>query len=164
MKVKKLTLYLLLFLYLTSCRGTQSIISEADFSYEEPEKQYTTLFLFMTIKQDSINKKNIVNVTEKKEMDGIVHIGIEQEARFKPYLIVHMYEKDILKNTITQEHPLYFHREYVDSQNKLAYKYFELDSADFFVRVQKRKNNPATLVISEYRSEMETNELITIKL
>ncbi|HUH74703.1 MAG TPA: hypothetical protein VLZ75_09865 [Chitinophagales bacterium] len=153
----RIRILLLLSIFLTSCTSTK-LIEDAPINYSEG----VIYFLVFNISQDTALKNSTIHLTSKINSVGEIKNNFQEHIDSENYLKVEVYDKDLLINTIIIEHPLYKNIEYFDEE-KLSTKFIELDSADFFIRLQV--NNPSNVInISEVLNHSTPVELLKIKL
>ena len=153
----RLRIFILLSIILTSCTSTKTTESSIPNSSEN-----AIYFLVFKISKDSLQEKSsieLVSTTKsigKFKNDNLDHIDSEN------YLTFDLYEQDQLINTILLEHPLYKNVEYVEG-NTFATKSIELNTEEFFVRIQM-KGNSNKIKVSETLKDSIKKELLSIKL
>lgn len=153
----RIRILLLLSIFLTSCTSTK-LIEDAPINYSEG----VIYFLVFNISQDTALKNSTIHLTSKINSVGEIKNNFQEHIDSENYLKVEVYDKDLLINTIIVEHPLYKNIEYFDEE-KLSTKFIELDSTDFFIRLQI--NSPSNVInISEVLNHSTPVELLKIKL
>jgi hypothetical protein len=144
-------------LILTSCTTTKTTESTIQ-NYNEN----SIYFLVFKISKDSLEEKSsieLVSTTKtigKFKNDNLDHIDSDN------FLTFELFEKDQLVKTIVLEHPLYKNVEYVEG-NTFATKSIELNTEEFFVRIQM-KGNSNKIKVSETLKDSIKKELLSIKL
>jgi hypothetical protein len=120
-------------------------------------------FLVFKIGKDSVHGKNVIELVSKTISSGRIKNDFQAPTVFENYLIVEVFGKNKLANTIIIEHPLHKHVEYVDDRGNLVTKFVDLDHAEFFVRLQL-SGNSNRIRISETLKNAAKRELKTIMI
>ena len=135
----------------------------------EPHQENTTsvdenalVFVLLKINRDSIQQKNTIELISKTIASGKMKDGFQNQSKSENYLTIDQYAQGKLVKTFTIQHPLFKQVEYSDGNN-LTSKTIELDSANFFIRLQL-SGSSNKIKISETLKDTPTRELTTLKL
>lgn len=79
---------------------------------------------------------SVIKLVDTKASPGKLKKKSEASPSLSHYLSLGIYRQDVLMDTLTIEHPLYKHIEYVNDQGVLALLDTILPRAEFFVRFQ----------------------------
>ena len=135
----------------------------------EPSQENTTsvdenviVFLALKINRDSIQQKNTIELVSKTIASGKMKDLLQSQSKPENYLTIDQYTQGKLVKTSIIQHPLFKQVEYSDGNN-LTSKSIELDSANFFIRLQL-SGSSNKIKISETLKDTPTRELTTLKL
>jgi hypothetical protein len=148
---------LLFSIFLVSC------ISIKDQEINRTLDNNAIVFLVFNIHKDTVSAKNIVELVSKKQSSGKIKDQKTSTVHFENYLSLFLYNNKKLIDSMTIEHPLYKHLEYLDSANMLTVKDVILDKAEFFIRLQLR-SEPDQIRFFEMSGNNGRKELNIIKL
>ena len=119
------------------------------------------VFVTLSIHKDSTNSKHIIELLSKTQSSG--KIKNQNSFHSENYLSIYIYNNNKLVDTMTIEHPLYKHLEYLNAKNTFSVKDTVLDRAEFFIRVQTHGNSNEIRIFETIKNKTK-NELTTIKL
>jgi hypothetical protein len=119
------------------------------------------VFAVLKIKKDSATAKTNVGLVSIIETAGTVKA--KKHNLYENYLTIFLYNNSKLVDSLTIEHPLFKHVEYLDDMNSFRAKEIELDSAEFFIRMQLERNSSEIRIFETLKNKSK-EELNTIKL
>lgn len=151
---------LLLSILLISCGVSKKTESSQETTTSSDEN--VIVFLTLKISRDSIQQKNTIQLVSKTRASGKIKDLLQSQSKPENYLTIDQFAQDKLVKTSIIQHPLFKQVEYSDGNN-LTTKTIELDSADFFIRLQLNGSSNK-IKISETLKATPTRELITLKL
>jgi hypothetical protein len=96
----------------------------------------TIVFSVLQILRPSPEEPSRIQLLETQASPGKLKKKSEAPLSFTHYLGIGIYRNGIRMDTLTLEHPLYKHIEYVNDQGELAVLDTMLTKADFFIRFQ----------------------------
>ena len=117
---------------------------------------------FLVFKIEKDTAKNKIVLISKTATTGKIK-KVRQKPLSENYLMVETYYNGTLNETSYTEHPLFKTVEYTDEQNRLASKYVEPDTGEFFIRLQT-KTGQTTVRIYETVKNNPNTELLTLTL
>lgn len=121
------------------------------------------VFLTFRIDKDSVSKTNKLTLTNKTKSAGKFKKTVEDKPHHANFLTLEVFTKGKPSQTIVIEHPLFKHLEYTDKDNKYAFKDAEVDTEEFFVRIQTNGSDNSVL-ISETLQNSQKRILLTLNL
>lgn len=148
---------LLLLLVLASCSLTKQNESNKN------TESNSIVFVVLCIHKDSNNTKHIVELVSKTQSIGKIKNQNKNTFHSGNYLTIYIYNDKNLIDTMTIQHPLYKHIEYLDENNTFAVEDTLVDKTEFFFRIQTQGNSN-TIRVFETLKNKPREELITIKL
>jgi hypothetical protein len=119
------------------------------------------VFAVLNIRKDSTTSKSTVELVNVIQTAGT--IKTKKSDIHENYLTIFLYNNSKLIDSMTIEHPLYKHVEYQDDKNTFSAKEIELDSADFFIRMQVERKSSEIRIFETLKNKSK-EELNTIKL
>lgn len=143
---------------ISSCGSTRKKDSHNLKNNNDQENVNKITFLFLKIKKDPNGTKNLVELVDIKESTGRIKDHRIYTAPY--YLSIYALSGDQIVDSLALKHPLYKHLEYIDENQKFAFKDTIVQSEDFFVRLQGNFNK---LKIFETLKNKPTKLLKTIK-
>lgn len=142
-------------LILASCTWAR----QANHSALSENEGNSILFLVFKIQKDA--RQSSIELLSKSQSTGKVKQPAPRQPITNHFLTIGVYRKNRLVHTLTIEHPLYKHVEYVHENGVLASKNVELNEAEFFIRLPV---NADAIQISETISPGAEKPLTKIKL
>ena len=114
-----------------------NVSEQSKSSWENDRKEPNLIsFLILSIQKDTNNSKNIVEFVKKIESIGVLKKQYPIPTKY--YLTIYAYSGKHIIDSLTLEHPLYKHFEYIDENENFATKDTVINHAEFFVRLQGR--------------------------
>lgn len=111
--------------------------SDSETEVKETQPNLSWFYIF-TIHRDNSSPTNIVELVSKKEIAG--KMKTESTHRSVNYLTVYLYSGKQLVDTLSMDHPLYKHYEYVGENGAFKYKDTLINNSDFVLRTQRDIN------------------------
>lgn len=141
----------------TSCTPTKQIESNKN------TENNTFLFVLLSVSKDSSSTKNNVVLLNKTQNPGKLKSKNNITSHSENYLTINVFNENILIDSMTIEHPLYKHIEYLDENNSFAVKDTLINNAEFFLRLQT-KGTKNEIRIFETLKNKQREKLTIIKL
>ncbi len=155
----KITLFIILSILFVSCNLYKESKNEAkNIQTNDTSNIY---FLVFKISKDSISNKSKIELIKKTKIAGKLKEMGEPSA-YENYLTIDIFQNKQVARTVTIEHPLYKHVEYIDENGNFVAKNLELKKADFFVRCQLIGKLDEMKIYETLKSKAKKN-LTTIK-
>lgn len=127
------------------------------------ENDDSIVFVVLKISKDSLQGKNVIELVSKTKTVGKIKNEYQSQADAENYLTIDLYEQGKLIKTIVISHPLYKKIEYLEGSS-LTTKSIDLNSEDFFVRLQINDSKSNKIRISETLKHSAKKELAVINL
>jgi len=152
---------LLTFLLLSSvcCQHKLNLQKEIKIKNSSPN----ICFLTFRISKDSMSNTNKIELLNQIITEGSFKPEIQEFSNWNSKLQFELIDQNHSIMSVFIEHPLYKNIEYIDEHDQFKSKQLELNTAEFFIRLQWIGQN-ATLKISEYHNQSSKKLLSTIKL
>lgn len=123
----------------------------------------TIVFAVLNIHKNSTDSKSTIHLVSKTQTAGKLKTQNLNPVHTDNYLSVYVYNNKKLIDSMTIEHPLYKHIEYLTEDDTFAVKDTILDQSEFFIRFQTiGKSNE--LRISETIKNKTAKEQTILKL
>lgn len=149
--------FLLLLIVFSSCRVTRE---DKESDNGDPN---SIAFVVLSIRRDSAHANSIVELLSKTQSAGEIKDKNKNALEFANYLSIVIYNQGKILDSMTIEHPLFRHIEYLDDNNNFSVKDITLDKAEFFFRFQVRGSSNEIRILEKLRGSTK-KELATIKL
>lgn len=145
---------LFLFILITSCHTARNT---------ENDEKNSVVFAVLNIQKDPVLEKSVIKLVSKTQTPGTIKKQNQQPHRGDTYLSISVYNKIELLDSMTIDHPLYKHLEYVTADHTFESRDTVLDQSEFFIRFQS-KGNSVELRIKETINNQTGKDQSIIKL
>ena len=116
------------------------------------------VFLMFNIVKDTTAHSTSITAFQVYESEGTLKEALADSPPADQFLLcILSNEKETEKDTFYLEHPLYRNVEFVNDQMQLDRKLVELESAEFFARIQKQ--DFSSIQIFEFSNYVKNNDL-----
>lgn len=157
-------IYFLTLLFVYSCSVKHNRLTHSDNETLENENYNqpidTIAFLLFSIQKSKLDTKIILKSISKSE--GIIKDKNIYSNFIGDKLSFYFYNQNIAVDSFFLEHPLFKKVEYTDDENKFVSKQLDLDSTDFFIRIQLKNNYQTLKVTEQYHNKLK--EILTVQL
>ena len=135
--IEKCIIIILFQVLIISCGISNQNTSDSETKVKEPQSNLSWFYVF-NIHKDNNSSTNIVELVSKNEIAG--KMKTESTNRSVNYLTFYLYSGKQLVDTLSIDHPLYKHYEYVAQNGAFRLKDTLINNADFVLRTQRSIN------------------------
>ncbi len=120
--------------------------------------------LAFNIRKEKQDAKSVIELIKQIQSPGTIKNQNENVSYSGNYLSIYTYKNKKLTDSMTIEHPLYKHLEYVGANNAFAVKDTVVTKEEFFIRLQIQGRSNEIKIFETLKNKPKREELISLKL